>query len=209
MNGINNSPAIDHIVFDVGRVLIHWDPEIPYRDLIADETRRRWFLSEVCSPEWNSQQDRGRSWAAGEAELIARFPAEEKLIRAFRKRWPEMIPHALADSVAILQGLLADGRDVTLLTNFNDETFAVARARYPFLDLARGVTVSALVGLLKPERAIFDHHAQTFRLAADATLFIDDSQANVDGARAAGWQAVQFLDPARLRAELAEFGLSV
>ena len=208
MNGATGSPTIRHIVFDVGHVLIHWDPDIPYRDLIADETRRRWFLSEVCSPQWNLEQDRGRSWAAGEAELIARFPAEEKLIRAFRERWPEMIPHALEDSVVLLEGLVAQGRDVTLLTNFNDETFAEARALYPFLDLARGATVSAVVGLLKPEREIFDHHAQTFRLDAGATLFIDDSQANVDGARAAGWQAVQFIHPARLRADLADFGIA-
>ena len=200
--------AIGHIVFDVGRVLIHWDAEIPYRDLIAEPARRRWFLSEVCSPAWNAAQDRGRSWAAAEAELIGRFPGEEKLIRAYRERWVEMIPHALEDSVAILQGLLANGRDVTLLTNFNDETFIEARARYPFLDLPRGATVSALVGLLKPERAIYDHHAQTFGLEAGATLFIDDSPANVDGARAAGWHAVQFVDPARLRADLAEFGIA-
>ena len=201
-------PAIHHIVFDVGRVLIHWDPDILYRDLIADETRRRWFLSEVCSPEWNLEQDRGRSWAAGEAELIARFPAEEKLIRAFRERWSEMTPHALEDSVAILEGLVREGRDVTLLTNFNDETFAEARTRYSFLDLPRGATVSALVGLLKPERAIYDHHAQAFELDGDATLFIDDSAINVDGARAAGWQAVQFHDPAQLRADLAGFGIA-
>ena len=201
-------PTIHHIVFDVGRVLIHWDPELLYRDLIADETRRRWFLSEVCSPEWNLEQDRGRSWAAGESELIARFPAEEKLIRAFRERWLEMAPHALEESVAILEDFVAEGRDVTLLTNFNDDTFIEARARYPFLDLPRGVTVSALVGLLKPEREIYDHHVQTFGLDAGATLFIDDSPANVDGARAAGWQAVLFVDPARLRADLADFGIT-
>lgn len=208
MNIADRSPAIRHIVFDVGRVLIHWDAEIPYRDLIADNARRRWFLTEVCSPQWNAAQDRGRSWAEGEAELITRFPEEEKLIRAYRKCWPEMIPHALEDSVAILEGLVAAGRDVTLLTNFNDETYAVARARYPFLDLPRGATVSALVGLLKPEREIFDHHRQSYGLDTGATLFIDDSAANVEGARAAGWQAVQFVDAARLQADLAELGIA-
>ena len=207
MNGVADAATIRHIVFDVGCVLIHWDAEIPYRDLIADEARRRWFLSQVCSPQWNAAQDRGRSWAEAEAELIGRFPAEEKLIRAFRKRWPEMIPHALDESVVVLEGLVAQGRDVTLLTNFNEETFVEARARYPFLDLARGATVSALVGLLKPEREIFDHHAQTFGLDPGASLFIDDSPANVDGARAAGWQAVQFVGAARLRADLADFGI--
>ena len=209
MSVANDTPSIQHIVFDVGRVLIHWDPDILYRNLIADETRRRWFLTEVCSPEWNLEQDRGRSWAAGEAELIDRYPAEEELIRAFRQRWLEMVPYALEDSVAIFEEFVAEGRDVTLLTNFNDDTFAEARPQYPFLDLARGATISALVGLLKPEREIYDHHCQTFGLDPDATLFIDDSPVNVEGARAAGWHAVQYVGPGRLRADLAGFGLAV
>jgi 2-haloacid dehalogenase len=201
---------IRHIVFDIGRVLLHWDPELPYRELIPDEERRRWFLDTVCTGQWNQEQDRGgRSWPEAEAELIADYPQEEALIRAYRARWSEMVPHAYDDVVAILHGLVDGGHDVTMLTNFNDETFAEARARFPFLERPRGVTVSAEVRLLKPDKAIYDHHAGAFGLDPAATLFTDDSPANVAGATAAGWNAVLFRNAEQLKADLRTFGLSV
>ena len=184
--------TIRHIVFDIGKVLIHYDPEIPYRRLIPDEERRRWFLENVCTNDWNIEQDRGRSWPEAEALLIERHPDEEELIRAFRLNWHEMVPHAYEGSVAIMEGLIDDGRDVTMLTNFAADTFTEARERYAFLKRPRGVTVSGEVRLLKPDRAIYELHAESFGLEPAATLFIDDSQKNVEGARAAGWQAVHF-----------------
>lgn len=198
---------IQHIVFDLGRVLIHWDSEIPYRRLIPDPVERARFLSEVCSPAWNAEQDRGRTWAEAEALLIAEHPEQEELIRAYRKYWPEMVPHHIDGSVAILDELLADGRDVTALTNFGDDTFDIARERYPFLDRFRGVTVSARIGLMKPDEAIYQHHARTFGLDPARTLFFDDVMANVEGARAAGWNAEQFTTPEKLRADLERHGV--
>ena len=198
-----------HIVFDVGQVLIHWNPELVYRQLIPDADRRRWFFDNVCTHAWNREQDRGRSWAEGEAELIAQYPQEEPLIRAYRARWAEMIPHAYDDVVDILRGLTDSGIDVTMLTNFNDDTFTEARALYPFLDSSRGVTVSAEVRLLKPDRAIYDYHAATFELDPAATLFIDDAQANVDGAIAAGWNAVAFQGAEKLKTDLAALGVAI
>lgn len=199
---------IRHIVFDIGHVLIHWDPNLLYRKLIPDAERRRWFFDNVCTDAWNREQDRGHSWAAAEAELIARYPDEEPLIRAYRARWMEMVPHAHDDVVAILSGLIEGGSDVTMLTNFNDETFVETRARFPFLDSSRGVTVSGEVRLLKPDRAIYDLHVGTFGLDPAATLFIDDTQANVDGAIAAGWNAVRFRGAEKLSADLAAFGVA-
>src|SRR5690554_4075890 len=133
---------IRHIVFDIGRVLIHYDPEIPYTRLIPDPDRRRWFLENVCTSEWNLEQDRGRRWEDGEAVLVAEYPDEAENIRAFRRYWSEMVPHAYEDSVAILEELIDAGHDVTLLTNFAADTFAEARERFPFLQRPRGVTVS-------------------------------------------------------------------
>lgn len=202
--------VIRHIVFDVGRVLLHWDPELAYHDLIPDETRRRWFLETVCSAAWNIEQDRGgRSWAEAEAVLIEAFPEEEPLIRAYRARWHDMVPHAHDDVAGILTALVDAGHDVTMLTNFNDETFAEVCERFAFLKRPRGVTVSAEVRLLKPERAIYDHHAETFGLDPAATFFTDDSPANVDGARAAGWNAVLFDGADRLKADISRFGILV
>lgn len=200
---------IRHIVFDIGKVLIHYDPELPYRRLIPDAQRRMWFLSEVCTPDWNIEQDRGRSWQEAEAVLIERHPREEELIRAFRRHWHEMVPHPHQETVAVMEGLIAAGHDVTMLTNFAADTFGQARALFPFLDLPRGVTVSAEVGLIKPDRAIYDLHAGTFGLTPSATLFIDDSPPNVEGARAAGWQAVHYLDPATLKSDLERLGIGV
>ncbi len=198
---------IRHIVFDIGKVLIHYDPELPFLVLIPDDAKRAWFLGEVCTPAWNIEQDRGRPWREAEALLIERFPREEELIRAFRQHWPEMVPHAYDDSVAVLERLVAAGHDVTMLTNFAADTFAEARARYPFLGLARGVTVSGEVGVLKPDAAIYRIHAERFGLTPAATLFIDDSAKNVEGARAAGWQALLFSDAETLERDLAGYRL--
>lgn len=198
---------IRHIVFDIGKVLIHYDPELPFRRLIPDEARRAWFLAEICTPAWNVEQDRGRPWREAEALLIERHPREEELIRAFRRHWHEMVPHAYGDSVAILKRLVEAGRDVTMLTNFAADTFAEARRRFPFLDLPRGVTVSGEAGIIKPDAAIYRLHAETFGLTPAETLFIDDSAKNVEGARAAGWHAVLFTDAAALERDLARFGL--
>ncbi|WP_404933409.1 HAD family hydrolase [Nitratireductor sp. L15S-10] len=200
---------IRHVVFDIGRVLIHYDPEIPYRHLIPDDGRRRWFLENVCTGEWNVEQDRGRKWEDAEALLIAEHPAEEENIRGFRRHWHEMVPHAYDDSVAILEALIDAGHDVTMLTNFADDTFVEARRRFAFLNRPRGVTVSGEIGLIKPDRAIYDTHVESFGLEPAATLFIDDSEKNVEGARDAGWQAVHFSGAEKLRQDLARFGFTV
>lgn len=193
---------IRHIVFDIGKVLIHYDPDIAYRDLIPDDTERRWFLDNVTTGDWNVEQDRGRSWQDAEALLITDYPDHEANIRAFRKRWHTMVPHAYDDSVVILERLISEGWDLTMLTNFAVDTFAEALERFDFLRKPRGVTVSGDHGLIKPDIAIYELHAETFGLEPAATLFIDDSAKNVEGAKAAGWQAVQFTDAKTLRNDL-------
>ncbi len=195
-------PLIRHIVFDIGRVLIRYEPELAYLELIPDADARRHFLEQVCSPAWNLEQDRGRDWSVAEDLLIARHPQHRDAIRAFRGNWLAMVPDALAGSIAILDALLAQRRDVTLLTNFASDTFRLARQRFPFLSATRGVTVSGEVGLIKPDPAIYQLHARAFGLDPTRTLFIDDSAANVQGARAVGWQALQFVDAMNLREEL-------
>lgn len=199
---------IRHIVFDIGKVLIHYDPELPFSRLIPDAAKRKWFFDNVCTHDWNIEQDRGRSWEDAEALLIAEHPGHAENIRNFRLTWHEMVPHAYDDSVAVMERLIDGGHDVTMLTNFAADTFGEARERFPFLKKPRGVTVSGEVGLIKPDRAIYDRHAATFGLEPLATIFIDDSQKNVDGARAAGWQAVLFTGADRLQRDLQALGIS-
>lgn len=201
-----NTP-IKHVVFDIGKVLIHYDPELGYHDIIPDPAERRWFLDNVCTSAWNIEQDRGRSWLDGEAALIEQYPSREREILAFRQNWPLMVSHAYEDSVVILRKLIASGIDVTMLTNFASDTFREAQARYPFLQESRGVTVSGDIRLLKPDLEIYQHHATTFELEPSATLFIDDAPANVEGARAAGWHSVQFIDAPTLASDLHQMGV--
>ncbi len=172
---------------------MHWDAEIPYRDLIPDENERRWFLETVCSPAWNLEQDRGRSWEEAESLLIGEYPEHESLIRAYRERWIEMVPHTLKDNIAILEKLQSDGVDVTMLTNWNQDTWREAQTRFSFLDSTRGVTVSGQVGLIKPDAAIYHRHAESFNLTPELSLFIDDSEKNVEAARSLGWHAIHYI----------------
>jgi 2-haloacid dehalogenase len=204
-----HATRIDHIVFDIGRVLIAYDPHLAYLDIMPDRQRRDWFFAEVCTHDWNMEQDRGRPWAEAEAEAIARHPAEADHIRAFRRNWAKMVPHAIDGTVAVMRALIADDRDVTMLTNFASDTFREARGMFPFLDEPRGVTVSGDIGLIKPDVAIYERHHADFGLVPARTLFIDDVPANVDAARRAGWQAVRFIDAETLVKDLAGFGISV
>ncbi len=200
--------AIRHIVFDIGKVLIHYDPHLPYRRLIPDEAERAWFFAHVCSHDWNLEQDRGRDWREAEALLIAAHPDHAENIRAFRRHWREMVPHPIEGMVALFEGLIDAGHDVTMLTNFAADTFSEAREMFPFLNRPRGVTVSGEIGLIKPDKAIYDRHAGDFGLDPAATVFIDDTLVNVEGATAAGWaEALHFTGPEKLRTELLALGL--
>ena len=199
---------IRHVVFDLGQVLIRWDPEALYRRLIPDPVERRRFLIEVCSHDWNLEQDRGRSWRDAEAALIAKHPQHPELIRAFRRNWWEMVPGAIDENVAIVEDLIGRGADVTALTNWAADTFAEAEERYPILSRFRGVTVSGRVRLVKPDPAIYRHHAATFGLSAGHTLFFDDNAANVEAARAVGWQAEQYASTETLIADLKRYGVA-
>lgn len=200
--------AIRHIVFDIGKVLIHYDPHLPYRRLIPNEAERAWFFTHVCSHDWNLEQDRGRDWREAEALLIEAHPDHAENIRAFRRHWREMVPHPIEGTVALFEGLIDAGHDVTMLTNFAADTFSEAREMFPFLNRPRGVTVSGEIGLIKPDKAIYDRHAGDFGLDPAATVFIDDTLVNVEGATAAGWaEALHFTGPEKLRIELLGLGL--
>jgi 2-haloacid dehalogenase len=200
---------IRHIVFDLGNVLLAWDPEIPYRRLIPDEAERRRFLDEVCTFAWNAEQDRGRTWREAEDLLIADHPELEPLIRAYFENHHEMLAGLIPGTAEILEALLAGGWDVTALTNYSAETFPKAQAIYPVLARFRGITVSGEAKIMKPDLAIYRLHAETFGLAPPATLFFDDNAKNVDAARAAGWNAELFTSAEKMRDDLRRYGIDI
>lgn len=195
-------------VFDVGRVLIEWDPRHLYRKVFAgDAARMEWFLREVCPPGWNAAQDAGRPWAEGIAEATARHPAFAAEIAMYRSRWHEMVPGEIFGSVALLRALAERGVKLFAITNFAADTFAEVRARFGFFALFDGIVVSGEERMLKPSPEIFRRLASRYDVALGACLFIDDVPANVAGARAVGMHAHHFTAPPALRAELARHGL--
>ena len=200
---------IRHVVFDLGRVLIHWEPELPYRRLIPDEADRRRFLTDICNARWLIETDLGGTWFDAERDLIARHPADEAMIRAFREHWHEMVPGFVDGTPLILSELISHGHDVTALTNFADDTFFELEDRLPLLRSFRGVTVSARVKLVKPDEAIFKRHADDFDLNPPATLFFDDTPANVAAAKRAGWQAEVFTDAETMRKDLKRYAVKI
>lgn len=201
------SPTI--VVFDIGNVLLDWDPRHLYRKLFDDHDRMEWFLSEVCTPAWNIEQDRGRTFAEAVAELVTLHPHLENEIRAFDERWPETVSGVIEGSVDILETLRRGGVPDYAITNFSAEKFSVARGLWPFLDRFRDVIVSGEHRLLKPQAEIYRLLLERNGLAAGDCVFIDDSPKNVEGARGVGMHALHFTGPERLRADLAGLGFPV
>jgi len=189
-------------VFDLGGVLIDWDPRYLYRKLLADEAAVEEFLATVCTPAWNAEQDRGRPFAEGIAELVERYPAHAAAITAYHERWPEMLGGDLPGTVELLAELRANGVPLYALTNWSGETFGIARERFGFLEWFDGVLVSGEERLVKPDPAIFRLLADRFGLDPRATFYVDDSEANVAAARQLGFDAVRFTGAERLRRDL-------
>jgi 2-haloacid dehalogenase len=199
---------VDTVVFDVGNVLIQWNPRHLYRKLFTTEAEVEAFLAEICTDAWNLEQDRGRTWADAVAERVALFPRHEALIRAFSDRWQEMVPGEVPGTPAILEDLRAAGVPLYAITNFSAEKYDEACERFPMLRGFRDTVVSAHVRLVKPDPAIYRLLLDRHGLDAARCLFVDDSAANVRGAAAVGMRAHHFQDAAGLAAELRALGLA-
>ena len=194
--------ATKAVVFDLGGVLIDWDPRHLYRKLLADEAAVEEFLATVCTPEWNAELDRGRPFAEGVAELVERHPEHAANIAAYHERWPEMVAGDIPGTVEVLAELRAAGVPLYALTNWSGETFAITRGRFEFLEWFDGLLVSGEERVTKPDPAIFRLLLDRFGLDPAATVFVDDAEANVAAARRLGIDAIRFTGPDDLRREL-------
>ena len=195
------------VVFDLGGVLIDWNPRYLYRQLIEDEAAMELFLTEVCHAAWNEEQDRGRTFAAAIAEAAARHPGQRALIEAYHQRWDEMLAGPIEGTVAILAELKEAGHELHALTNWSAEKFPIARERYAFLDWFATILVSGEARLIKPDPRIFELLLERVGRAADACIYIDDNLKNVGAADALGFEAIHFQSPEQLRDELIGLGL--
>jgi len=200
---------IDTIIFDLGGVLIDWNPEYLYTKIFKNDPKKMdWFLSTVCTPEWNMEQDAGRTLQKGTELLIKDFPDYKKEISAFYDRWEEMLNGKITDTVLILNKL-KNLHKVKLyaLTNWSIETFPIALKRYDFLKQFEGIVISGEEKTRKPQPKIYKIALDRYKLSPEKCLFIDDSLDNVNGAKKLKINALHFTNPLQLRLDLMELGL--
>jgi len=203
-----SSSSITAIIFDLGGVLIDWNPRYLYRKLIIDEQEMTTFLDTIATPDWNEEQDAGRTLAEGTAALVAQHPQHRKLIEHFYGRWSEMLGGAIQGTVDILTELRASQRyHLYALTNWSAETFPVAQAQFEFLNWFEGIVVSGTERMRKPTAEFYHLLLTRYGVEAQQAVFIDDNLRNIEAAQAIGLHTVHFQSPEQLRAELEAFGV--
>jgi 2-haloacid dehalogenase len=204
------SQPIETVIFDLGGVLIDWNPEYVFRQVFDTEEEMRYFLEHICTMAWNVQQDAGRSLAEATAWLVQRHPDYADQIRMYYGRWEEMLGGPIAESVALFQQLRDHNQHRLLaLTNWSNETFPVALERYDFLQWFEGIVVSGDEKVVKPDPKIYHILLDRYGVEPSSALFIDDNIRNVEGARNVGMQAIHFVDAGDLEKALQRLNISV
>lgn len=202
------SPEITSIVFDLGGVLIDWNPRYLYRKIFSSEDEVTWFLENICTSEWNDEQDAGRSFEEATKSLIAKHPELEVPISAWYGRWQETIQGPIQGTVEILKELKEQNKyPLYALTNWSAETFPWALDNFSFLHWFKGIVVSGHEKCRKPfpefYRILFDRYS----LVPEKALFIDDNIKNIEGANALGLHTIHFRSPKQLAGELKQLGI--
>ncbi len=194
---------LKNIIFDLGGVLIDWNPEYLYQKIIHDSEKRAWFLANICTSDWNECQDEGRLLEDGTAILVNQYPDYSDEIKAFYGRWQEMLGGPIEGTVKILNDL-NNHFDYPLyaLTNWSAETFPVALERYGFLQLFKDIVVSGKEKMKKPAPEIYNLILAKHDLEPSQTLFIDDNERNIEAANELGILTIHFTSPDQLQKEL-------
>ena len=197
------STKITTIIFDLGGVLIDWNPRYVYRQIFDTEEKIDWFFENICTPEWNENQDAGRSLKEATEELVTKYPEYEKEVRAYYDRWEEMLGGPIPETVEILR-LLKETKKYKMyaLTNWSAETFPVALQRYDFLNWFDGIVMSGEERTRKPFPEIYQALLNRFEVNSSEAVFIDDSLRNVKGAEAIGIAGIHFQSPQQLLQDL-------
>jgi 2-haloacid dehalogenase len=197
------NPALDTIIFDLGGVLIDWNPRHLYRKIFKTEEEVTWFLENICTPDWNEEQDAGRSFEEATQELALRFPDYREPISAWYDRWQETISGPVHETVEILKAIKETGRyRLYALTNWSAETFPWALENFEFLHWFEGIVVSGVEKTRKPFPEFYHRLFERYQVEPSQALFIDDSLRNVEAAHRLGLTTIHFQSPSQLREEL-------
>jgi 2-haloacid dehalogenase len=194
---------IDTIVFDLGGVLIDWNPDYVYKTIFPDDKERKWFYENICTPDWNEEQDAGRTLQAATEELLKKFPEHEKNIRAYYDRWQEMLGGPIHETVDIFHHL-KHKTDIRLyaLTNWSAETFPVALQLYDFLHWFEGRVVSGEEKTRKPFTEIYKRLVERYNIVPENAIYIDDNYRNLIPAKELGFNIIHFQSPQQFKKEL-------
>lgn len=194
---------INTIIFDLGGVLIDWNPSYVFNQMLDDEEKKKHFFENICTPDWNEKQDAGRSLKEATEELVARHPEWKEYIEAYYGRWEEMLGGPIDATVEIFKQLKASGKyKIYALTNWSAELFPIALERYDFLHWFDGRVVSGEEKMRKPFAEFYQLIIDRFSLTPERTLFIDDNLRNVKAAHEIGLKTIVFKSPQQLKQEL-------
>jgi 2-haloacid dehalogenase len=202
-------PRITTVVFDLGGVLIDWDPRHLYRQLFGDPAQMEDFLARVCTPDWHHAHDLGEDIRQSCQRLARLHPRQREMIMAWADRGEEMVRGQFDGAVAVLAELRAAGLRCLALSNMEAETFPIRRARFGFMNWFDGCVISGIEGVAKPDPELFAILLRRYHLAPAATLFIDDAPPNVAAAQALGMPALRYTGADALRRDLRSLGLPV
>ena len=202
-------PAVTTAVFDIGGVLLDWNPRHLYRKLIADPAERSEFLTQICSPLWHLAHDLGADTEQSCRELAAKHPGRADLIMAWSRRSEEMVAGQIDDAIEVLADVRAAGLPCLALSNMEPDKFLLRRDKFAFFGLLDGCVISGIEGVAKPDREIFEILLKRYDLDPAATVFIDDTAANVVAARSVGIRAIEYSGAGQLRRDLGELGVPV
>jgi 2-haloacid dehalogenase len=199
---------VNTVVFDLGGVLVDWDPRYLLRKVMPGrEAEMEAILADVLNREWNLARDRGDSWSDAMARLQAEYPQWADIFELYTMRWSETLGGAHEDTVAVLRELHDRGTPLYALSNWSARMFPHAEDRFEWLSWFDGIVVSGRVGRIKPDRDIFEYLMETYGLSASDLFFVDDHEPNVQAARALGIHGHHFKGAVELRAELVRVGL--
>jgi 2-haloacid dehalogenase len=199
---------INTIIFDLGAVLIDWNPHHLYRKLIADDEQRQYFLDNICTSDWNEEQDAGRSLKEGTELLVSQHPEHEENIRAFYGRWDEMLAGPIQGTVDVFRALKESGRyKIYALSNWSAETFEIAQQKFEFLNWFDGMVVSGLEKIRKPDPAFYNLLLTRYQVKPEEAVFIDDNYRNILAAESLGIKSIHFTSAEELRDKLVNLGV--
>jgi 2-haloacid dehalogenase len=201
---------IKTVIFDLGGVLIDWNPDYLYKTIFDSEEEMKWFYDHICTPDWNEEQDAGRDLTEGTEILVKKFPEHEHNIRAYYSRWEEMLNGPIHDTVEIFKELKESNfYQILALTNWSHQTFPIALERFDFLHWFDGKVVSGEEKTRKPFLEIYEMVINRYNVDPASAVYIDDNARNLVPARQLGMAAIHFKNPAQLREELKKIGVKL